>query len=139
LKKHSKNSIYIIRNLFYIIPGIFCSLMYLNFFYRIYEIPNLSGILGRILGNMIYEVSDLSRILGNIFGIIFLILWSIFYLMGLTFTILIHPLIQIVRFYFAWKNNDISKINIIIVFILSMIIAFIYLYSIWIKGLLITI
>ena len=139
MKKLSKNSIYIIRNLFYIIPGIFCALMYLDFFYRIFEIPNLSGILGRILGNRIYEVSDLARILGNIFGIIFLIPWSIFYLMGLTFTIIIHPLIQIVRFYFAWKNNDISKVNIIIVFILSMVIAFIYLYSIWIKGLILTV
>jgi hypothetical protein len=139
LKSYSKNSIYIILNLLYIIPGIICALLYINFFYSVFETFNLSGILGRILGNRIYEVSDLSRILGNIFGIIIILPYSLFYIMGLTFTILLHPLTQIIIFFFAWKFNNVSKLYIIIIFIISIIIAFIYLYLIWGKGYILTV
>jgi hypothetical protein len=105
----------------YIIPGIFCALGYYNFFYRIYEIPNFS------------------RELGNIIGIIYLIPYFIFYFMALTFTILLHPIIQIIIFCLVWRDKQISKICIIIIFIFSTAIAFIYLYLIWGKGLILTV
>jgi hypothetical protein len=106
LKKLSKNSIYIILNLLYIIPGIFGAITYFNFSYNIFEFYHLPEPLVNII----------------------LIPWIMFYLMALTFTILIHPLIQIIIFYFVRKNNIISKKYIIIVFIISMAIAFVYLY-----------
>jgi len=96
-------------------------LLYINFFYRIFVVP------------------DLPEPLDTIFLIIILIPWLMFYLMALTFTILIHPLIQIIIFYFVRKNNFISKKYIIIVFIISMAIAFVYLYLIWVKGLILTV
>jgi len=115
-KKYSKNSTYIILNLLYIIPGTLSALMYLNYafsFYVFYNIPQM---------------------LDNIFIIPF---W-IFYVMGITFTILLHPLVQITVFIFTWKNKYISKKYIIIVFILSMAIAFLLLYLIWVKRLIIS-
>jgi len=117
LKKLSKNSIYIILNLIYIIPGIFYVFLYSNSFWGIIEfsIPNLPGILSNILAIII---------IGPFF---------LFYFMSLTFTILIHPLIQIIIFLLVRKNKSISKKYIIIVFILSLIIAFIPLYLIWVK------
>jgi hypothetical protein len=58
--------------------------------------------------------------------------------MGITFTILLHPLVQIIIFYFAWKNKHISKIYIIIVFVFSTAIAFVHLYLIYGKKLILT-
>jgi hypothetical protein len=116
--KFYKHTFYIILNLIYIIPGICCALMYINFFYGILKVYMPTG---------------------TIFGIILLIPWSIFYLMGLTFTILIHPLIQIILFFLVWKSKSISKVYIIIIFILSMIISLVYLYLLWGKGLILTV
>jgi hypothetical protein len=121
LKKPSINSIYIILNLLYIIPGIFCALLYFNSFYQI------------------FKFYDLPRILESVIAIIIGIPYLLFYIMSLTFTILIHPLVQIIIFYFDWKKKNIIKKNIIIVFIISLIIAFIYLYLIWGKGLILTV
>jgi hypothetical protein len=120
LRKISKNSIYIILNLLYIIPGIVCALLYLNSFYKIFEFHDLPG--------------SLNNIVILIIGIPYLL----FYLMSLKFLILIHPLVQIIILYFTWKNNYISKKYIIIVFFISLIIASIHLYLIWGKGLIIT-
>jgi len=117
LKKISKNSIYIILNLLYIIPGTYSALLYFNIFYQIFEVDNI-----------------LSGLTDNIFGYIILVPWIIFYFMALRFTILIHPVIQIIIYILVWKNNFISKKYIIIVFIISMAIAFVYLYLIWVKG-----
>ena len=121
MKKLSKNSVYLILNYFYIIPGIFCVLFYFNSFYNIFEFYNLP------------------RILQNIIVIIIQIPYMIFYIMSLTFTILIHPLVQIIIFYFACKKRNISKKNIIIIFFISIIIAFVYLYLIWGKGLILSV
>ena len=117
MKKLSKNSIYIILNLLYIIPGTYSALLYVNIFYHIFEVHNI-----------------LSGLTDNIFGYIILVPWIIFYFMALRFTILIHPVIQIIIYILVWKNNFISKKYIIIVFIISMAIAFVYLYLIWVKG-----
>jgi len=87
----------------------------------------------------IFKFSYLPRPLDSIFGFIILIPWIMFYLMALTFTILIHPLIQIIIFYIVRKNNMISKKYIIIIFIISMAIAFVYLYLIWGKGLILSV
>jgi hypothetical protein len=95
--------------------------MYYNLLYKIFELPALP------------------RELENIVGLLFLIPWAIFYLMGLTFTILLHPIVQIIIFCLFVKNKIISKIYILITFIFSMTIAFIYLYLIWRKGLYLTV
>jgi len=117
LKKILKNSIYIILNLLYIIPGTYSALLYFNIFYQIFEVDNI-----------------LFRLTDNILGYIILLPWITFYFMALRFTILIHPVIQIIIYILVWKNNFISKKYIIIVFIISMAIAFVYLYLIWVKG-----
>ena len=121
MKKLSKNTIYLILNYFYIIPGIFCALFYINSFYKIFEFYNLP---------IIFQ---------NIIVIIIHIPYLIFYVMSLTFTILIHPLVQIIIFYYACKKSNISKKNIIIVFFISIVIAFVFLYLIWGKGLILTV
>jgi hypothetical protein len=115
-KKYSKNSTYIILNLLYIIPGTLSALMCINNFYEI------------------YNFYDIPLILAVIISVFFLM----FYFMSLTFTILLHPLVQIVIFLFTLKNKYISKKYIIIVFILSIIIAFVYLYLIKVKKLILT-
>ena len=121
MNKTKANLIYVLLNLLYIIPGAFCALMYCNFFYRIFKLPAFP------------------RELDNIVGILIIIPYSLFYLMGLTFTILLHPIVQIILFCLFLKNKIISKIYIIITFILSMAIAFTYLYLIWWKGLYLTV
>jgi hypothetical protein len=105
LKKISKNSIYIILNLIYIIPGILGALLFLASFY-FYDI--------------LYSIL-------SIFNFLYFT-WIYFYIMSLNFTILIHPIIQIIIYILVWKNKIISQKNIIIVFILSAMIAFIFLY-----------
>jgi hypothetical protein len=120
MNKAKANLIYVLLNLLYIIPGIFCALMYYNFFYEIFKLPAFP------------------RELENVIGLLFLIPWAIFYIMGLTFTILLHPIAQIIILLFI-KNKIISKIYIIITFIFSMTIAFTYLYLIWWKGLYLTV
>jgi hypothetical protein len=117
MNKNKANLIYILLNLLYIIPGAFCALMYYDFFYSVFKLPHFP------------------RELENIIGLLYLIPWAIFYLMGLTFTILLHPIAQIIIFCVCIKNKIISKIYIIITFIFSMTIAFVYLYLIWWKGL----
>ena len=92
-------------------------MLYFNIFYQIFEVDNI-----------------LSGLTDNILGYIILLPWIIFYFMALRFTILIHPVIQIIIYILVWKNNIISKKYIIIVFIISMAIAFVYLYLIWVKG-----
>jgi len=121
LKKYPKNSTYIIVNLLYIIPGILSALTYLNNF--VYHI---------------YNSHDIPGILGIIFAIIFGIPFLIFYIMGITFTILLHPLVQIIIFYFAWKKKHISRIYIIIAFVFSTAIAFVHLYLIYGKNLILS-
>jgi hypothetical protein len=121
MNKNKVNLIYILLNLLYIIPGTFCALFYYNFFYNIFEEPVFS------------------REIENIIGILILIPYAIFYIMGLTFTILLHPIAQIIIFFLFIKNKIISKIYIIIVFIFSIAIAFTYLYLIWGKGLILTV
>ena len=121
VKKFTVNFIYLIINLMYVIPGIFCALTYYNFFYEIYEFPNFP------------------REFGDVIGIIFGIPYLIFYLMAITFTILLHPIIQIIIFCLVWNEKQISKKYIIIIFIFSIGIAFVYLYLIWGKGLFLTV
>jgi hypothetical protein len=121
MNKNKANLIYILLNLLYIIPGVFCALMYYNFFYEIFKLPAFP------------------RELENTIGLLFLIPWAIFYIMGLTFTILLHPIAQIIIFCLFIKNKIISKIYIIITFIFSIAIAFVYLYLIWRKGLYLTV
>jgi hypothetical protein len=111
----------ILFNLFYLIPGTFCAIMYINFFYGLFD-ANL----------------NLPIIIENIIGFIFLIPWITFYLMGLTFIILFHPIIIMIIFIIKLKKGNI-KINYIIIFIWSMAISFIYLYLIWGKGLILTV
>jgi len=107
----------------YLIPGTICALSYYNLFYRIYEYPEL----------------NLPRILENITAIIFLLPYFSFYLMGLTLTILLHPIIQIVIFLICFKKKMFSNILIIIIFIYSLIVPFIYIYLIWVKGYILTV
>jgi hypothetical protein len=117
-KKYSKNSTYIILNLLYIIPGTLSPLSYINnafYFFDYYKI----------------EIPQMLIIITTI-------PYLIFYLMGITFTILLHPIVQIIIFLFTRKNKYISKKYIITVFILSMVIAFIHLYLIWVERLIIT-
>jgi hypothetical protein len=111
----------ILFNLIYLIPGTFSAMMYINLFYKLFNV-NL----------------NLPKTFENIIGFIILIPWSIFYLMGLTFTILFHPIIIIIFFIIKLKMGSI-KINYIIIFIWSIIISFIYLYLIWMKGLILTV
>jgi len=117
-KKYSKNSTYIILNLLYIIPGTLSALMYLNNAFSFYD-----------------DFYNIPQILSIIFAITFFI----FYVMGITsFPILLHPLVQIIVFIFTWKNKYISRKYIITFFILSIVIAFIHLYLIWVKELILT-
>ena len=111
MKKLSKNLIYIIINLIYIIPGLFCSLFYICF-----------------------SMNYLPKAINVILFTIVLEPFLLFYYMSWTFTILIHPIIQIIIFLLVRKNKDFSKKYIIIVFILSLIITFIFLYLMWGKG-----
>jgi hypothetical protein len=111
----------ILFHLFYLIPGTVSSIMYFNFFYKIFDAS-----------------LDLPREIENVVGFIFLIPWVLFYLMGLTFTILLHPIAVLFFFIIKLKKENIS-IGYIIIFIWSMVIAFIYLYLIWGKGLYLTV
>jgi hypothetical protein len=129
LKKISINSIYIILNLIYIIPGIFCAFLYFTSSYDIFY----------SLYSSIISIIDLSQTLAIIFALIIWKSFWFFYIMSFNFTILIHPIIQIIIYILVWKNKIISKKNIIIVFILSIIIAFIFLYLIWGKGYILTV
>ena len=123
MKKTSKKSIYLIINLIYIIPGIFCAFLFLNSYYVIFSVSDIISI-----------PDDLPQTLGNILGIIIIVPFLLFYFMSLNFTILIHPAIQIIIFLLVRKNKDFSKKDIIIIiFILSIMIAFVYLYLIWVK------
>jgi len=124
MNKNKVNLIYILLNLLYIIPGIFCALFYYNVFYNIFEVP---------------KVPSFSREIENIIGILFLIPWALFYIMGLTFTILLHPILQIILFCIFIKNKIISKIYIILIFFFSIAIAFTYLYLIWVKDMILTV
>ena len=118
--KKNENIIYLFANMAYLIPGTFCAIGYYNFFYRIFEYPD-------------------SHLLGNIIGIIFIIPYLLFYIMGLTFTILVHPIIQIILFILTFKEKIFSRILIIYIFIHSIIISIIYLYLIWVKGYILTV
>ena len=107
--------------LVYLIPGTICSIGYLNFFYRIYKVP------------------DLPRTLENIIGLIYLIPYFLFYLMGLTFIILLFPIAMIILYGINLKKKFISYKYLVIMFIWSLGIAFIYLYLIWGKGYILTV
>jgi hypothetical protein len=111
----------IFLNLFYLIPGTFSAIMYINLFFKLFDTS-----------------LNLPRTIENIIGFMTLIPWSIFYLMGLTFTILLHPIIIIIIFIIKLKSGSI-KINYIIIFIWSITISFVYLYLIWGKGLILTV
>jgi len=119
-KKYSKNSTYIILNLLYVIPGIITALTYI-----------ISS------NNAFYNIIESIKIPDTLVTIIMIFFW-IFYVMGITFTILLHPLVQIIIFLFTLKNRLISKKYITITFVLSMLIAFVYLYLIWVKRLFVT-
>jgi len=104
LKNQSNNIIYIILNLLYIIPGLFFVLITLD--------------TSNIIPIESYEMMG-----------VLIILYLIFLFMKVSFTILIHPLVQIIILFSTWKNKKISKVYIIIIFILSIIITiFVYKY-----------
>jgi len=106
------------KNLIYIIPGLFCSLFYICF-----SMNYLPKAINVILFTIVLEPF-----------LLFYYTFLLFYYMSWTFTILIHPIIQIIIFLLVRKNKDFSKKYIIIVFILSLIITFIFLYLMWGKG-----
>jgi hypothetical protein len=110
-----------IFNIIYLTIEFMMVIMYYNFFY-----------------DFITVNINLPRFLSNILGIIVLIPWSLFYLMSLTFTILIHPLILMV-FIIKHIKNDKKYIEETIYFILSLLMAIMYLYIIWGKGYILTV
>ena len=108
MKKISINSIYIILNLIYIILGLFCAFL----------------VFTSSRDNISYSIFII--IMGNLF--------LFFYIMSINFTILIHPIIQIIIYILVLKNKIISKKYIIIIFVLSLIMTFIFLYLRWGLG-----
>jgi hypothetical protein len=124
LETHRKNLIFVVVNLIYLIPGTVCSFFYFNHFYDIWEI-NIT----------------MPHLLGNVIGFVFLIPYALFYLMALTFIILLHPIVILILFIVNLykKYISINNINFIIVFIWSIIIALVYLILIWGKGLYLTV
>jgi hypothetical protein len=117
-----KNSfLYIIGNMGYLIPGTLSALVYFNFFYDLFVIPDFI----------------IPRSLDIITFIVFGIPYLLFYFMGLTFTILLYPIGLIILLLLRIKN--ISRICIIYTIIHSSLIAFVYIYLIWGKGLYLTV
>ncbi len=110
-------------NFIYLLPATVSCVMYCNSFFQFFEIPSLN-----ILPNL----------LENVLRIIFTESFIIFYLMALTFTILLYPLFQILLFCVNIKKNFVQKRYIIIMFIWSSAIAFTYLYLIFAKGYILT-
>jgi hypothetical protein len=124
LKINRRKLIFVVVNLMYLIPGTVCSFFYFNSFYDICKI-NIT----------------MMHLLGNVIGFLFLIPYALFYLMALTFIILLHPIVILILFIFNIykKYISINNINFIIVFIWSIIIALVYLILIWGKGLYLTV
>jgi hypothetical protein len=107
-------------NLIYLISGTLSVAAYINLFYRLFDAS-----------------LNLPKVTEDIIAFIFLIPWSIFYLMGLTFTILLHPIIIMIIFIRKLKRGNIET-NYIIIFIWSMAISITYIYLIWGEGLILT-
>ncbi|MCL2721282.1 MAG: hypothetical protein FWD47_08085 [Treponema sp.] len=69
---------------------------------------------------------------------IVLIFWLFYYLMGFTFTILIHPIVLLVKILKKKYRKDEIKLYIVL-FMWSIIIAIAYIYFIFGKGFIITV
>jgi hypothetical protein len=81
---------------------------------------------------------NLPHLLGNILAMIMLIPWSLFYLMTLTFTILIHPTVFLIIIIGNIIKNK-KFIENCIYFSLSTLMALMYIYIIWGKGYILTV
>ena len=112
-KKPFSNFVYLLINLTYLIPGAICALMFYDSCSDTFEFD---------LPDFLYA----SNIINNILGAITIIFYLLFFYMGQTFIILLHPIIQIIFFYKNLEKRNVSKISILIIFFSSIIIAFIY-------------
>jgi hypothetical protein len=119
LKVSIKKLLYYIINFYYFISGSVCSILVFNVVYNIF---NMSP-----------------KIFTTFIAILFGIPFIFFYLMAVTFTIFLYPIIQIIIFFINLRKKFILKKHIIIMFFWSIAIAIIYLYLIFIKGFLITV
>jgi hypothetical protein len=106
-----------IKNAIYLTFAAISLLVYLNIFYNFFN------------DDVFYKYL--------IVRIIF-IFWLFYYLMGLTFTILIHPIIILVKLLLKKYGKDKVK-KYIVFFIWSIIIAIVYIYFIYGKGFIITV
>jgi hypothetical protein len=89
--------------------------------------------------NIFYQVFDMSIDVPDGVTIVIFIPFIMFYLMTLTFTILLHPIGYLILFFINMKKRFISMKYIVIIFVWSAAIAFIYLYLILGKGYILTV
>jgi hypothetical protein len=106
IEEKIKNLIYVLFNMIYLIPGTLAAMSYLG----------------------------LAESWPDFFFYILIRPFYIFYGMGYTFTILIHPVIILIIFIIVSLNEKKFKIKHFIIFCWSLLIASIYIIGIWIMG-----